>query len=68
LIKLNIPTDIYDKAKMSNINKEEITALNDKINLLKKEFDNYAKLSTSAIWLLDLTDLEKKYNSIYKNN
>lgn len=57
---------IYDKAKLSNLTKEEIASLNKEIENLNKELVQLQKTSPNDLWLNDLKVLEKKYKQIYK--
>jgi DNA topoisomerase II len=66
LDKLNIPRILYDKAKMSNINKDELILLTTTINNLQQELQNILKLKASDIWLNDLKNLENIYKKLYK--
>ncbi len=66
LDELKIPHAIYDKAKFSNLNKEEITSLSNEIEKLNKELIQFQKTSPADLWLDDLKALEKKYKQVYK--
>ena len=63
---LKIPHIIYDKAKLSNLNKEEIASFSSMIDNLKKELIQLDKTSVNDLWLNDLKALEKKYKQVYK--
>ena len=63
---LHIPHAIYNQAKLSNLNKEEIDSLSATVDGLNKELIQLKKSSANDLWLNDLKALEKKYKQIYK--
>jgi len=65
LKQLSIPQGIYDSAKLSDMNKEEITLLNNKMDILQKEYTTLEKTTASELWLNDIALFDKKYKSIY---
>ena len=68
LKQLAIPAAIYDHAKLSDMNKEEITALTSKIDILQKEYNKLDKTTPAELWLNDLTLFDKKYKAMYPQN
>jgi DNA topoisomerase-2 len=64
--KLKIPPEIYDQAKLSSLNKNEITALQTEITGYQNEMTTLSKLSEADLWLIDIKNLETKYKQLYK--
>ncbi len=66
LKKLKISESVYDNAKISNLNKEEVELLKIKIQNCEEQYEELNKLSASDLWLHDLKLFENKYKTIYK--